>query len=234
MNHLRAAARFFAVVSPLPGLMTATFAAVGAVTGLALVVEPARSAATVTPVLVLQVFAVASGFAVPARRGHYDLLLTRGIPWWQAAVVHWVMSALPGLCAWIVLGAIELIASAGARSEIFAGGTCAAMFVASALPWALTVALPRFAGAIGWLLVVVVITSLAPAAWPPWFGPASGWDDRALQAVWFLIYPPAMLGREFTGATAVTALPAVVLAASAVAAAVCWIHRMGVRLESAQ
>lgn len=236
MTDVLAAVRFFAVVSPLSRLMTATFAVVAAVTGLVLVVDPGRGVAVVTPVLVLQLFAAASGFAVPARRGHYDLLLTRGTAWWQAAVVHWVMSALPGVCAWIALGIVQVIASAGSRADIVAGGTCAAMFVASALPWALTVSLPRFAGAIGWLLVVVVIAALVPGAGPPpsLFDPASSKDDRVLQAIGFLVYPVAMLGRELTTATVVTVLPAVVVAAASVAAAVWWIHRMDVRLESAQ
>jgi hypothetical protein len=234
MTDVLAAARFFAVVSPLSPLMTATFGVVAVVTGLALVVDPSRGVAAVTPVLVLQLFAASSGFAAPARRGHYDLLLTRGISWWQAAVVHWAMSTLPGLCAWIALGIAQRVASAGARADIFAGGTCAAMFVASALPWALTVSLPRFAGAIGWLLVMVITAALAPAASPHVFDPAFGEENRALQAVWFLVYPAAMLGREFSAATAVTLLPAVMLAAGAMAVAVWWIHRMDVRLESAQ
>ena len=62
---------------------------------------------TVAPVLLLQLFAAASGFMVPARRGHYDLLLTRGDSRLAIAVVHWAMSILPGVLSWFVLAAIE-------------------------------------------------------------------------------------------------------------------------------
>ena len=69
------------------------------------------------------------------------------------------------------------------------------MFVVSTLPWAMTVALPRFTGAIGWLLLGVMVVTLTPlgdregAVWR-----ASLEDDSWLAAWEFLLFPMRLLG----------------------------------------
>jgi hypothetical protein len=60
-------------------------------------IEPGRAASALTPILLLQLFACSSGFDVPARRGHYDLLLTHGETRHRIVVGHWLASAFPGL-----------------------------------------------------------------------------------------------------------------------------------------
>src|SRR5262245_49661807 len=69
--------RFFRVAPPLPGLVVWTFGAVVAGACALVLIAPGRTAGALAPLLVLQMFAASSGFAVPARRGHYDLLLTK-------------------------------------------------------------------------------------------------------------------------------------------------------------
>lgn len=230
-----AAIRFFRAVSPVPPLMSATCAATAFAASIGVVLDPGRGTMAVTPILVLQVFASASGFAVPARRGHYDLLLTRGIPRWHIALAHCAMSTLPGMSAWIAVGVVQLVASGGSATDVFAEGTCAAMLVASLLPWALTAGLPRFAGAIGWLLVAVVVATLVPGtAWRGLVDPDAAAGSPIHTAAVFLLNPTTMLGKDLTARTVAEILPAVAVAIGAAALACWWIHVMDVPLESAQ
>jgi hypothetical protein len=79
--------------------------------------------------------------------------------------------------------------------------------------------LPRFGGAIGWLLVLVTMTTVVPAGVPAW-----------LQ---FLVYPVTVVGRDVLSSPG-TVVPALTLAAAAMVAAAVWIVRMDVPLEASQ
>ena len=175
--------RFFRVVSPVPPLLSGTFMVLTIASGAVIWSEVHRAPRTVIPVLLLQCFAASSGFSLPARRGHYDLLLTRGSRRWLIALVHWVTSAAPGLASWMVLAAMEVLASGGQVRALLASGTLAAVFVVSTLPWACTVALPRFAGGIGWLLVIVTwATTVAGDTRGEWSVSSSRIDELARAA----------------------------------------------------
>ena len=190
------AVRFFRVVPPVARLMVLSFG---------LSYGPGRCGACVgsrprrarcDSHVVLQVFAVSAGFAVSARRGYYDLLLTSGTGRVRTALVHWVMSMAPGVVSWVALGLFEAAVS-GNRHGIMASGTAAAMFVVSTVPWAITVALPRFAGAIGWMLLCVMAVTLTPigdqggAAWR-----ASLEDQSWTAAAAFLLFPIRLVGED--------------------------------------
>ena len=99
-------ARFFAVVPPMPLLMIGGFVVVTAAAAVVIVVDQSRASGALTPVLLLQLFSNSSGFDVPARRGHYDLLLTHGEARRRILVGHWAASALPGVVSWVVLGVV--------------------------------------------------------------------------------------------------------------------------------
>src|SRR4051812_39571193 len=105
-----------------------------AIAGCAAVVLDVRTAArTLAPVILLQLFAAASGFRVPARRGHYDLLFTGGVSRLAVAFAHWTMSVAPGVLAWLALVAGERAAGGAALTT---GGTIVAMVMVSTIPWA--------------------------------------------------------------------------------------------------
>jgi hypothetical protein len=212
--------RFFRAVPPVPSLMLATFATVAAAGVLATAVDPAHALRAIEPIVLLQLFAASSGFAVAARRGHYDLLLTRGESRLRIALVQWGMAIAPGVAAWLLVAAAETLAS-GARGATLAPGTVAAMWLISTMPWALTVALPRFAGAIGWLLVLAMTRALVPlSALPP---PLAG-----------TLYPIALLGRDVPPHEAWLVLVPLLLGLTGLIAACAWIVRMNVPLEAAQ
>ena len=61
------------------------------------------------PILLLQTFAVSTGFMGYARRGHFDLLFTCGAGRVQVAAIYWLLSALPGVASWLALAVLEII-----------------------------------------------------------------------------------------------------------------------------
>ena len=226
--------RFFVAAPPIPPLMVSTFAALAVLSVVVLLIDSSRGRAVVMPLIVLQAFAASSGFAAPARRGHYDLLLTRGEGRFRLALAHWLLSIAPGAAAWAVVCIVE-IAVTGRRGAALASGTAAALVVVSALPWGVGVAMPRFAAAIGWMLVLVTVGSLAPpGALGAWLASVTDGRATAVDALVFLAYPLSVVGARLEQGGALAALPGVVLSACAVAAACAWIARTDFPLEAAQ
>lgn len=214
--------RFFRVVAPLPPLVGWTFLVIVSIGALVIAHDPARAAGAMVPILLLQLFAASSGFEVPARRGHYDLLLTSGYSRVWMALVHWGTSIAHGVAAWLVLVVIERVASGGTETKLLASGTCAAVALVSTLPWAITVRLPRFSGGIGWLLALAISTSV----WP---------SSEFTPPAWrFLVYPPGLVGHALNAGEAVSVAPALVLACCSMVAACRWVSQASVPLEAAQ
>jgi hypothetical protein len=212
--------RFFRVVPPVPSLMVVTFLAVTIVSVVAIAIDRSLVAGMLKAVLVVQLFAVSSGFVGHARRGHYDLLLTRGDDRVAVALVHWALSAAPGLASWLSVAAAEAAISFGDAGISVASGSIVAVVVVSTVPWALTAFLPRFAAAIGWLAVFAVgvaVRSSLPVALP----------------LVTLVYPLAMVGVDVRSQVAATVLPLGVALLS-VGGVLFAIRRVSIPLEGAQ
>ena len=233
MSHSVSPLRFFRIVPTQPTLMIWTFLVVVCVGAIAIVQEPSRSAGAMVPVLLLQLFAASSGFEVPARRGHYDLLLTSGQHRVWMALVHWMTSSAPGVLAWLMLATIETM-STGGQTRLLASGTFAAMGLVSTLPWAITVRLPRFSGGIGWLLALAIFTSVLASGNVPGREPAISTDDFLGSAWGFLVYPVAFVGRELGIAEGLIAAPALMVSVVSMVAACRWVSHASVPLEAAQ
>jgi hypothetical protein len=227
--------RFFRVVSPVSSMMTGTFVVLTLASAIAIAADPTRSSSALAPVLLLQLFAASSGFALAARRGHYDLLLTRGSSRVLIALAHWLTSIVPGLASWLTLAVVERAMSAGASDSLSASGTCAAVFLVSTLPWAITVALPRFSGGIGWMLVVVTsATVLSSEIFARWTVSSTRIEELAWPAWSFFIYPIGAVGRHLDSAELMAVTPALVVGAATLTAACRWVARRDVPLEAAQ
>jgi hypothetical protein len=213
--------RFFRVVTTQPSLIVWTFVVVVVVGAAAIARDPSRSVGAIVPTLLLQLFAASSGFEVPARRGHYDLLLTSGQARVWIALVHWGSSISPGLVAWLGLAAVEVLVSGGGQRKLLMSGTLAAVGLVSTLPWAITVRLPRFSGGIGWLVALAISTSVLPSTqlWPAWA---------------FLVYPAGLVGHELSLNEGLIVAPALVVALGSMTAACRWVSRASVPLEAAQ
>jgi hypothetical protein len=177
-------------------------------------------------------FAASSGFAVPAQRGHYDLLLTRSGGRTSIALAHWLTSISAGIASWLILASVEALSS-GRASISLASGTCAAVALVSTIPWAVTIALPRFSGGIGWLLVLTIVgVTLSPGG-ADWFSIQSGGGDPFVAWI-FLVYPMTTVGRSLSTGGAMAIAPALVLAAVSMAVACAWVRRATLPLEAAQ
>ena len=226
--------RFFAVAPLHSRYMVLALATVFASGTMMLIVNPAKGADALGPLALLQMLAASSGCEMAARRGHLDLLLTAGPGRLNVAVWHLAASIAPGMLVWCALGVVEIAAARTLAPRAFAAGSVAALCLISALAWALTVRLPRLSGGIAWLLGI--------AMW------VVGWSGgRALadvandlesspftQAVVVTLCPFVLIGRPLSGRELLAVLPAIVLAFVLVAAAMKWVVRMDVPLESAQ
>ena len=212
--------RFFRVVPPVPSLTRATFVVVTGASIVAVCIDPSLTAGTLKAVLVLQLFAVSSGFLPHARRGHYDLLLTRADGRVAIALAHWAMSAAAGIASWLTLVIVEMFVARGRATVGLTSGSIAAVFVLSTAPWAITALLPRFSGAIGWLAVFALGAALhrsLPVAAP----------------IINLVYPLGMIGEDVGSHLTGAMLPLGVSVVS-MAAALFWIRRASIPLEAAQ
>ena len=229
IGRLLYAVRFFYIVTPIPPLIVPAFAVCVVAGAAVIVVSPDRAEGVLTPILLLQAFACSSGFDGPARRGFYDLILTKGERRPVIAAVQWCASAAPGLMAWLLIAAVDVVSGFPDKPGTLTSGSVAALALVSTIPWALTVRLPRFAAAVGWLLLLAITALIAPG-----FQESTVSDSYLASVVFATLYPPAMVGRELTGAWALIAAPALVAAACSMCAALAGIDRRGIPLEAAQ
>jgi hypothetical protein len=236
MTGWRYLARFFIVVPPMPLLMIGTFVVVTAVAACVIVIDPSRAPRALTPILLLQLFGCSSGFDVPARRGHYDLLLTHGLTRRRIVVGHLVASAFPGLVSWLVVATVCYVTSSGdTRATLFRVGTVTALSLVSTVPWATTVRLPRFSGAIGWLLIVATVSLTVPGALTIDLARSVERRSDWLQTAGaLLVYPPLLVGHALEGHDALLVAPALLFATLALAIAIWSINRRDIPLEAAQ
>ena len=218
MGNLLYVFRYFRVVPPIPALMSGSFVVITLVGAVAIAVTGEGGGVAAVPVIVLQAFSASTGFSAPARRGYFDLLLARGEPRARIAFVQWLTAITPGALSWAGLSAVHALAHGSARNELLASGTVMALLMASTIPWAVTVALPRFSGAIGWLLIVC----LGAVGGVPWPDPVRK-----------VVFPIDLIG-ESVGKRADVWLPAMLLSLVSLTAAVLWVHRTDIRLEAAQ
>jgi hypothetical protein len=129
----------------------------------------------------------------------------------------------------------QLVASAGTSDSLVASGTCAALFLVSTPPWAMTVALPRFSGGIGWLLVAVTAaTTFSTDVLETWTAPSTRIEELAWPAWSFFVYPIAAVGQSLDRAELMAVTPAVALAVCAMVTACRWVNQRDVPLEAAQ
>ena len=210
--------QFFRVVPPVPPLMRGAFVASVVAAAVALGLHATDPYGALAPVFLLQTLAASSGFAVPARRGHYDLLLTSGVSRLWIGVAHFVASILPGVLCWMVIAALEAVSGGGFPVVSLASGTVAALIIVSALSWAGTVPWPRLTGGIVWLLIFVapVDHGLFPAT-------AS-----------VLVLPWTLVGANVLSFGAIPVATASAVVVTAVVGALIWIWRTDITLQVAR
>ena len=224
--------RFFRVVGLLHPMMVLAFGVALAVATATLFVTGVYAASSFPPLFLLQALASSTGFLAPARRGHYDLLLTGGHHRIWIGIVHWAVSIAPGVVGWLALAAGEWAIS-GRTAISLAPGTVAGMFLISTLPWAATVVLPRLGGGLTWLTVVVLVMSVISQSGrdPLVMAESSGPIGRTAAV---LICPWFLVGRGLTGSDVIAEAAAIAIGAVSVAGGLYWIQRADIPLETAQ
>jgi hypothetical protein len=150
------AVRYFIVVLVVPPVFVGGFVITVGAAALRLTAAPAAATEALTPIVLLQLLVASSGFHIPARRGHFDLLLTSRTSRWPVALAHCLVSVTPGIIAWLCVGGLELAASHGESATSFAAGTCAAVVASSLVAWGTAAYSSRVICAIGWLLVMTI------------------------------------------------------------------------------
>lgn len=234
MYHWLLLVRFFRIVPPVPRLVTVfSGAALVASAGLALM-APEATAAPLPTLLVLQIFAASSGAIGPARRGYYDALLSRGVGRVQLLWGHWMASLAPCTISWLVVAALERLSSGTGGTRALSSGSLVALWLASSLPWAGTVALPRFAGAIAWLVVLVATLTTMPAGQTRLVAALGGTDATPWAPLAAVVYPMGLIGRSLTAEQWVVVAPALLVSVVAPTAAVVWFYRADIPLEASQ
>jgi hypothetical protein len=191
----------------------------------------ASGSGVLTPLLVLQIFAVSSGFQLALRRGHYDLVLSRGIPAPGVLCAHWMASVAPGATAWILVAVVEAVVSHAPVA--LTSGSVVAFGLASSIPWALTTPLPRFAAAIGWLMLLVTSLAVVPSGQAELVAALRDARPSALGALAVVAYPMALVGTDAAQLPVGTITPGLACAIGSVTAALVGHRRTDAPLETA-
>jgi hypothetical protein len=103
------------------------------------------------------------------------------------------------------------------------------------MPWAVTVALPRFAGAVGWLVVLALLMTMrvpeGELRTAAVLGSVVGWVEAVVAAT---LYPSQMVGQQVTGSPGVLLVAASTIALLSMVVALAWIRDRDIPLEASQ
>lgn len=225
------AARFFLSVRLHSPVMLAGLAAVVLAGGVQIVWDPRTGRDAVSTLLTLQMFASSSGFAIPARRGHYDTVLTGGASRGSVIAAHLAHSVAPGLAGWLALGVIERVCGGGA---VWSTGSLVAWLLLSAGGWALSVPLPRLSGGVIWLVLLLVGIGW-PSAWrADLLAVAAGGGSTWTRMVIYALSPLVLAGRSLSAGEWLAVAPVAAVIGGLVLAAWQYALRIDVALEAAQ
>jgi hypothetical protein len=146
--------RYFAAVSPPPMTLTVVFGVLAVGAGALEAFDRGSSDWVLASIAVVQLFATSTGFTRHATRGHYDPVLI-GSSRLRVALAHFAVSAGPGALAWIASGACQGFAARSPAVPALTPAGLVALFLVSAVPWAVTVRAAPFLGGALWLLLSV-------------------------------------------------------------------------------
>jgi hypothetical protein len=222
---------FFRAAPPVTRPMVLCLWGTAALGSVAMAAGVADGATVLTPLLVLQIFGSSSGFALAMRRGHYDLVLSRGIGITGLMTAHWLASIAPGLGAWLTVALVERLVASGGHAALTSGSVLA-FLLASSVPWALTTPLPRFAAAIGWLVLLVTSLAVIPSGQQRLVEALGDSRPSLLGAVAVVSYPMGLLGNDAMRLPAGTAGPGLACAVGSMLGALAWHRRTDVPLEA--
>ena len=219
MPRLVYLARFFLTVPPVSPALVGALAIAVVVAGVVLLVEIGSSRNALAPLFLVQLLAASSGVAGPARRGHYDLLLTSGESRVSIGLMHWAMSIAPGVLGWLAIAVLEVALRRSVATISLSSGTLVAMLLVSTLPWAVTGPCPKLTGGIAWLLLLAIAMALMSEAW---------WNTSPA----VFLHPWLLVGHRLAPSDVPLVAAMLAVAGAAMTATLAWIRRMDVPLEA--
>jgi len=148
--------RYFIVVHLHPVHNIAVLAGVTLVGLWTVLLSPGELDSALGMLLFVQMFLASTGFLPPARRGHFDPILTSSSDRASIVVSHWLVSMLPGAVACAIVAAVAWIA-AGGVAPAAGGRRVLALLIVSAVAWIAGFALPRGAAGALWTAGLVAV-----------------------------------------------------------------------------
>jgi hypothetical protein len=148
-------------------------------------------------VLFLQMFLASSGLLPPARRGHFDPVLTCATDRLRTLTSHWFASILPGAVGWALLVAVgDLVRSPSVWSAT-AGRRAAAFLIVSTLAWVAGLALTRGAAGALWMAgLLAAVLSRANLIAPRAAGMSASWITVPHDAAVVTLCPFLLIGNH--------------------------------------
>ena len=197
--------RFFTAVSPPARVLVVVLGVLVAAAGAIETVHAGSSDWVLASIAIVQLFAAATGFHRHATRGYYDPILREGTRA-RLALVHFAVSAGPGVAAWIATGAAQSLAARSFAVPAFRASGWVTLLLVSAAPWAASVRLSRFALGVLWLLLTasLLVSGVLLAPLTAIHADRSWAATNPLRAIGVglafpivipsLLWPPAVLG----------------------------------------
>jgi len=162
------ALRFFFILGLHPSYALGLLAAIVVVGEWTTRVTPGELDTGLGMLLFLQMFLVSTGFAIPARQGHFDPLLTCAESRPRVAAAHCLASIAPGAAAWLTLTTTGLAVGSPAAWSALIGDRMAALVIVSALGWTAGFLLPRGAAGVIWIAALVTLLLTHTDVVPAW------------------------------------------------------------------
>jgi hypothetical protein len=162
------ALRFFFMIRLHPSYALAILTAIVLAGGWAAWVTPGELDTGLGMLLFLQMFLVSTGFAIPARQGHFDPILTCAESRPRIAAAHYLASIAPGAAGWLILAIIGLAAGSPAAWSALLGDRMAALLIVSAVGWMAGFFLPRGAAGVIWIAALVAVLLTRTDVIPAW------------------------------------------------------------------
>lgn len=158
----------------------------------------ASETATVS-LVVIQMFAVSTGFRGHASRGYYDVLLPR-FTRRKLALAHATAAAAPGALAWVAIAAVQVAGGRSARVLALSPSALTAFVLVSLVAWSVSVPLGPLTGGSLWLAGAVAAAVNGGAMKLAGLAHAGTSVTPAARLAVMMAFPPFLVGFPFEGA----------------------------------
>jgi hypothetical protein len=147
---------FAMILRPSPAWLAA-YAAILVWAGYLGTQSPGEMRAVYVVLLLCQSFSAATGFSVRARRGHFDQVLAAPASRLAVGIAHASVSTAIGVVAWLLVAAIEALATHGQVPVGLTIPALAALLYMSAVSWASALPFARYSSGVVWLIVAIAL-----------------------------------------------------------------------------